>query len=83
VNVIDPTSGTTRAVSRGYDMAFGLFNFHVDSDGAMELISIGNSAPLTAKTTAPPAVGGKPPTNALLAPLEEEPKLRTLTPSVG
>jgi hypothetical protein len=82
-NVIDPTSGTTGAVLGGYDMAFGLFNFHVDSDGAIELISIGDSAPLTAETTTPPAVGGKPPTNALLAPSEEEPKLRTLTPSVG
>jgi hypothetical protein len=83
VNVIDPTLGTTGAVPGGYDMAFGLFNFHVDSDGAMELISIGDSAPLAAKTTAPPAVGGKPPTNTLLAPSEEEPKLRTSTPSFG
>jgi hypothetical protein len=81
-NVIDPTSGTTGAVPGGYDMAFGLFNFHVDSDGAMELISIGDSAPLMAETTTPPAVGGKLPTSVLLAPSEEEPKLRTLTPSV-
>jgi hypothetical protein len=36
-----------------------------------------------AEATTPPAVGGKPSTNALLAPSEEEPKLRTLTPSVG
>jgi hypothetical protein len=83
VNVIDPTSGTTGAVPGGYDMAFRLFNFHVDSDGAMELISISESAPLTAETTTPPAVGGKPPTNMLLAPSEEEPKLRTSTLSVG
>jgi hypothetical protein len=85
-NVIDPTSGKVGAVSAvtgGYDMAFGLFNFHVDSGGAMELISISDSAPLMAKTSTPPAVGGKPLTNALLAPSEEETKLRTSTPSVG
>jgi hypothetical protein len=64
-------------------MAFGLFNFHVDSNGAMELLSIGDSAPLMAETTTPPAVGGKPSTSALLAPLEEEPNLKTSTPSVG
>jgi hypothetical protein len=82
-NVIDPTLGTTGAVPGGYDMAFGLFNFHVDSDGAMELISISDSAPLAAETTTPPAVGGKPPTNTLLAPSKEGPKLRTSTMSVG
>jgi hypothetical protein len=82
-NVIDPTSGTTGTVPGGYDMAFGLFNFRVDSNGAMELLSIGESAPLVADTTTPPAIGGKPSTSALLAPSEEEPKLKTLTPSVG
>jgi hypothetical protein len=82
-NVIDPTSGTTGTASGGYDMAFGLFNFHVDSNGAMELLSIGESAPLMAEATTPLAVGGKPSTSALLAPSEEEPKLRTSTPSVG
>jgi hypothetical protein len=38
-NVINPTSGTTGTASGGYDMAFGLFNFHVDSNGVMELLS--------------------------------------------
>jgi hypothetical protein len=75
-NVIDPTSGTTGTVPGGYDMAFGLFNFHVDSNGAMELLSIGESALLMAKATTPPVVGGKPSTSALLAPSEEEPKLK-------
>jgi hypothetical protein len=28
MNVIDPTSGMTGAAPGGYDMAFGLFNFH-------------------------------------------------------
>jgi hypothetical protein len=82
-NVIDPTSGTTGTASGGYDMAFGLFNFHVDNNGAMELLSISESAPLVAETTMPSAVGGKPSTSALLAPSEEEPKLKTSTPSVG
>jgi hypothetical protein len=36
-----------------------------------------------AETTTPPAAGGKPSTSALLAPSEEEPKLKTSTPSVG
>jgi hypothetical protein len=42
VNVIGPTSGTTGTALGGYDMAFGLFNFRVDSSGAMELLSIGD-----------------------------------------
>jgi hypothetical protein len=82
-NVIDPTLGTTGTVTGGYDMAFELFNFHVDNNGAMELLSIGESALLVADTTTPPVVGGKPSTSALLAPSEEEPKLKTSTPSVG
>jgi hypothetical protein len=82
-NVIDPISGVTGAAFGGYDMAFGLFNFHVDSNGAMKLLSIGESAPLMAEATAPSVVGGKPSTSALLAPSEEEPKPRTSTPSVG
>jgi hypothetical protein len=36
-----------------------------------------------AETTKPPAVGGKPSTNAPLASSEEGPKLKTSTPSVG
>jgi hypothetical protein len=84
--IINPTSGTVGAVSTvtgGFNMAFGLFNFHVDSDGAMELISISDSALLMAETSAPPAVGGKPSIIALLAPSEEESKLRTSALSVG
>jgi hypothetical protein len=81
-NVIDPTSGVTGTVPGGYDMAFGLFNFHVDTNVAMELLSIGELALLMAEATTPPAVGSKPSRSALLAPSEEEPKLRTSTPSV-
>jgi hypothetical protein len=63
MTIIDPTSGTAGAISMvtgGFDMAFGLFNFRVDNDGAMELISISDSAPPTAETSTPPAVRGKP-----------------------
>jgi hypothetical protein len=73
-DVIDPASGMTGIAPGGYDMAFGLFNFHVDSNRAIELLSIAESAPLMAKTMKPPAVGGKPSTNASLASSEEGPK---------
>jgi hypothetical protein len=79
-NVIDPTSGTTGIAPRGYDMAFGLFNFRVDSNGAIELLSIAESVLLMTETT---AVGGKPSTNAPLASSEGGPKLKTSNPSVG
>jgi hypothetical protein len=82
-NVIDPISSVIGAALGGFDMAFRLFNFHVDSNGAMELLSIGESAPLEAKAVTPSVIGGKPSTSALLAPSEEEPKLKTSTPSVG
>jgi hypothetical protein len=84
--IIDPTSGMVGAASTvtgGFDMAFGLFNFHVDSDGVAELISVSDSTPLAAKTNTPPAVGGNPPTIVLLAPSEEGSRLKTSTPSVG
>jgi hypothetical protein len=64
-------------------MAFGLFNFRVDNDGAMELISISDSAPPVAEASTPLAVGGKPPTIVPLAPSEEESRPKTSTLSVG
>jgi hypothetical protein len=64
-------------------MAFGLFNFRMDNDGAMELISISDSAPPVAETSTPPVVEGNPSTTVPLAPSEEEPRLKTSTPSVG
>jgi hypothetical protein len=82
-SVVDPVPSTAGVAPEGYDMAFGLFNFHVDSNGAMELLSIGESAPLVAETTTPPVAGGKPSASAPLAPSEELPKLKTSTPSVG
>jgi hypothetical protein len=82
-DVIHPASDTTGIAPGGYDMAFGLFNFHVDSSGAIEILSIAESAPLMAKTTKPPAIGGKPSTSASLASSEKGPKPKTSTPSVG
>jgi hypothetical protein len=82
-NLVDPALGTAGIASEGYDMAFGLFNFHVDSCGAMKLLSIAESAPLVAETAKLPTVGGKPSTNASPASAEERPKPETSTPSVG
>jgi hypothetical protein len=82
-DVIDPTSGTTGIALGGYDMAFGLFNFHVDSNGAVELLSITKSAPLMAETTKSPAIKGKPSTSMSPASSEERSKPKTSTPSVG
>jgi hypothetical protein len=68
--IVGPTSGTTGAVSAitgGFDMAFGLFNFHVDDDGVAELISVGDSAlPATTPST-PPVTEGNPSAIAPLA----------------
>jgi hypothetical protein len=83
---IDPASSPAGAVSArtgGFDMAFRLFNFHVDNDGVAELISVSNSTPPAADTSAPPAIGDAPSTIVPLAPSEEEPRLETSTPSVG
>jgi hypothetical protein len=87
--IIGPTLGTTGAVSAitgGFDMAFGLFSFHVDDNGVAELISVGDSAPPATIPGTPPVTEGNPSATALLAPsvpLEEEPRLEELTPSVG
>jgi hypothetical protein len=84
--IIGPVPGSTRpalAKTGGFDMAFGLFNFRMDNDGAMELISISDSASPAAKTSTPPAVEGNPLTTVLLAPSEKEPRLKTSTLSVG
>jgi hypothetical protein len=84
--IIDPVSsltGTILARTRGFDMAFGLFNFHMDSDGAAKLISIGESAPPVADPSTPAAIGGHTSTTTSPAPSEEEPRLETSTQSVG
>jgi hypothetical protein len=84
--IIDPTSGTVGAVSvvtGGFDMAFELFNFHVDNDGVAELISISDSTPPAAAPSTSPVIEGDPSMTIPLAPSEEEPRLKILTPSVG
>jgi hypothetical protein len=87
--IVGPTSGTTGAVSAitgGFDIGFGLFSFHVDSNGVTKLISIGDSTPLATTPSTPPVTGGNPSATAPLAPsasLEEEPRLEDSTPSVG
>jgi hypothetical protein len=83
---IDPVSSLTGVVSartRGFDMAFGLFNFLVDDGGVAELISISDSTPPAADPSTSPVIRGNPSTTILLAPSEEEPSLETLTPSIG
>jgi hypothetical protein len=82
---IDPASSPAGAVSArtgGFDMAFGMFNFHVDNDGVAELISVSNSTPLAADPSASPAIEGNPSMTTPLTPSEEEPRLETSTPSV-
>jgi hypothetical protein len=64
-------------------MAFGLFNFHVDNDGVAELISVSDLTPPAADPSTSPPIEGNPSTTMPLAPSEEEPRLETLTPSVG
>jgi hypothetical protein len=84
--IIDTTSspaGAVSAVTGGSDMAFGLFNFHVDNGGVAELISVSDSTLLAAVPSASPAIEGNPSTTTPLAPSEEEPRLETSTPSVG
>jgi hypothetical protein len=84
--IVGPTSGTTGAVlaiTGGFDMAFGLFNFHVDNDGVAELISIGDTMPPAMAPSTSPVTKGNPSATASLAPLEEEPRPKDSTPSVG
>jgi hypothetical protein len=84
--IIDPTSSTTGAVlavTGGFDMAFGLFNFHVNDDGVAELISVSDSTPPAAAPNTSPAIEGNPSTTIPLALSGEEPRLKLSTPSVG
>jgi hypothetical protein len=83
VDRISSLTGTVLARTRGFDMAFGLFNFHVDNNGAAELISIGESTPPTADPSTPTAIGGNTSTTTSPAPSKEEPRLETSTPLVG
>jgi hypothetical protein len=76
--IIDPTSGTAGAVSKligGFNMAFGLFNFHVDNDRVAELISVSDSTPPAAAPSTSPVIEGNTSMIIPLAPSEEEPRL--------
>jgi hypothetical protein len=64
-------------------MAFGLFNFDVDSDEVTELISVSDSMPSATTPSTSPVIEGNPSATMPLAPLEEEPRPKVLTPSVG
>jgi hypothetical protein len=84
--IINPTSsmaGTVSAVTGGFDMAFGLFNFHVNNDGVAELISVSDSTPPAATPSTSPVIEGYPSTTIPLASSEEEPRLKISTPLVG
>jgi hypothetical protein len=84
--VVDPISSLTGSASArtgGFDMTLGFFNFHVDNDGAAELISIIESTPLVADPNTPLAIGGTFSTTTPPMPSEEDPRLETSTPSVG
>jgi hypothetical protein len=83
IDTISSPAGAVLAVTGGFNMAFGLFNFLVDNNGVTELISISDSMLLAAVPSASPAIEGNPSTITPLALSEEEPRLETLTPSVG
>jgi hypothetical protein len=84
--IVDPTSGTMGAVSAttgGFDMAFGLFNFHVDNNEITELISVSDPMrPAMAPSTLP-VTEGNPSVTAPPTPLEEKQRPKDSTPSVG
>jgi hypothetical protein len=86
MTTVDPISSLTGSASArtgGFDMAFGLFNFHVDDNGAAELISINESTLHVADPSTSLAIGGAPSTTTPPMPSEEDPRLETSTPSVG
>jgi hypothetical protein len=83
VGPISSLTGSASTRTRGFDMDFGLFNFHVDDDIAAELISISESTLPVADPSTPLAIGGTPSTTTPLTPSEEDPRLQTSTPSVG
>jgi hypothetical protein len=77
------TMGSVSAVTGGFDMAFGLFNFHVDNDGVDEIISVGDSAPPATTRSTPLVTEGNPSAIAPPTPLEKRPRPNDSAPSVG
>jgi hypothetical protein len=83
--IIDPISCLTRSTTTrigGFKMTFGLFNFHVDDDGAAELISIIDPAPPAADLDTPLAVERTHSTTTPPMSAEVDPMLETSTPLV-
>jgi hypothetical protein len=74
---------TIPATAGGFDMAFGLFNFHVGNGGIAELIFVGDSMPPAMAPTTSPVAEGNPSATALPTPLEEKPRPKDSTPLVG
>jgi hypothetical protein len=60
VDLASSSMGVAAAKTRGFDMAFGLFNFRVNDDGVAELISISDLTPPTADPSRLPAIEGNP-----------------------
>jgi hypothetical protein len=86
VAVVDPIScltGLTSTRIRGFEMTFRLFNFHVDDDGAAELISIIDPATPTADLVTQLAVENTPSTTPPPTSTEVDAMLESSTPSVG
>jgi hypothetical protein len=76
-------AGAVSAMTGGFNMAFGLFNFHVDNNGVAELISVSDSMPPATAPSTSPVTEGNPSATMPMAPLEEEPRPKVSTPSVG
>jgi hypothetical protein len=88
----DPIScsiGSTLTRTGGFEMTFGLFNLHVDDDGAAELISIINPTTPTADLVIPSTkvtqltVENTPSSTSLPTSAKVDPMLESSTPSVG
>jgi hypothetical protein len=85
MTVIDPISCLTGSPSiriRGFEMTFGLFNFHVDDDVTAELISIIDPATPTADLDTLLVVKSIPSTTTPPMSAKVDAMLETLTPSV-
>jgi hypothetical protein len=82
----DDIAGSTITIpttAGGFDMAFGLFNFHGNNNGVAKLISVGDSMPPATAPTTSLVAEGNPLATALPTLQEEEPKPKDSTPSVG
>jgi hypothetical protein len=86
MTVVDPISclmGSPSTRIRGFEMTFGLFNFHVDDDVTAELMSIIDPATPTADLDTPLAVKSIPSTTTPPTSAKVDAMLETSTPSVG